>query len=125
VGIALGVRDIIETLAAHDYETRELRVAGGHLHNPLLMELYANATGAMLLEPKTIDATLLGVAMVGAVAAGRYPGLGAAAKAMAPGLRSHHPDPKRQAQLEIDYRIFKQMLAHRRQIEELRTAIAE
>ena len=32
--------------------------------NPLLMELYADATGCSVIEPATQDATLLGVAMV-------------------------------------------------------------
>ena len=39
VGIALGVRHILETLAPQGYATDRLLVTGGHTRNPLLMEL--------------------------------------------------------------------------------------
>src|SRR6185312_16251901 len=85
VGIALGVRHILETLNAHGYAIGTLHVTGGHTHNPLLMELYADATGCTVVEPATDDATLLGTAMVAATAAGLYGTLNAAAMAMQQG----------------------------------------
>jgi FGGY-family pentulose kinase/HAD superfamily hydrolase (TIGR01509 family) len=121
VGIALGVRDILRTLDESGYDTTRLHVTGGHLHNPLLMELYASTTGVTLLEPTSIDATLLGVAMAASVAAGFHPTLDAATRSMSPGMREHHPDASLKAGFDLDYRIFKQMLADRERIERLET----
>src|SRR5690606_8948462 len=45
VAIALGVRHILETLNGRGYAIDTLLVTGGHTRNPLLMELYADATG--------------------------------------------------------------------------------
>ena len=62
VGIALGVRHILETLNASGYVIDTLHVTGGHTKNPLLMELYADATGCTVVEPLADDAVLLGTA---------------------------------------------------------------
>ena len=97
VGIALGVRHILETLNQHGYAIGTLHVTGGHTHNPLLMELYADATGCTVVEPATEDATLLGTAMVAATAAGLYGTLNAAAMAMQQGGTSRRPNPERRA----------------------------
>ncbi|MFZ2099480.1 MAG: FGGY-family carbohydrate kinase, partial [Oricola sp.] len=45
VGIALGVRHILKTLNDRGYGIDTLHVTGGHVKNPLLMELYADAAG--------------------------------------------------------------------------------
>jgi ribulose kinase len=119
VAIALGVRHILETLAANGYDTSVLRVTGGHAHNPLLMELYADVTGVLLLEPDSIDATLLGTAMAAAVAAGLYPDLTAASSAMAAEVIEHKPRPDHHARYELDYGVFREMLRHRKEIERL------
>ena len=55
-----------------------LHVTGGHTKNPLLMELYADATGCTVIEPLADDAVLLGTGMVAATAAGLFPDLNAA-----------------------------------------------
>jgi FGGY-family pentulose kinase/HAD superfamily hydrolase (TIGR01509 family) len=119
VGIALGVRDILEVLATHGYDIGELAVTGGHTHNPLLMELYANVTGAVLLEPQAIDATLVGTAIAASVAAGLFPDLDTAAEAMKPPSRRHAPEPEWRAAFDADFAIYKKMLRHRAEIESM------
>jgi ribulose kinase len=119
VGIALGVRHILETLNRHGYAIGTLHVTGGHTHNPLLMELYADATGCTVVEPATEDATLLGTAMVAATAAGLYGTLNAAAMAMQQGGTSRRPHAEHRAQFERDYRVFLTMLEQRRTLEEI------
>ena len=66
VAIALGLRAILEQLRAHGAAIDTLHVTGGHTRNPLLMELYADATGCRVVEPAAPDAVLLGTAMVAA-----------------------------------------------------------
>src|SRR5690606_22227219 len=45
VGLALGVRHILETLNANGHAIDTLHVAGGHTRNRLLIGLYADVTG--------------------------------------------------------------------------------
>lgn len=120
VAIALGVRHIVETMADLGYGSDTLLVAGGHTRNPLLMELYADATGCTVVEPRTQDATLLGMAMVAATAAGLYGSLAEAAAAMAQGGRERRPDPGSSGQFEKDYRVFREMLVHRQALDAIR-----
>lgn len=119
VAIALGVRHILETLNTKGYAIDTLHITGGHTRNPLLMELYADATGCTVVEPSTPDATLLGMAMVAANAAGLYSGLDQACLAMQQGGRSRAPNPAARRQFDRDYRIFLEMLRQRQVIDGL------
>jgi FGGY-family pentulose kinase len=119
VGIALGIRHILETMNTGSYAIDTMHVIGGHIKNPLLMELYADAVGCRVVEPETPDATLLGTAMIAATAAGLYPSLEASCIAMQQGGRERRPDPAARQQFDRDYRIFLEMLAQRRVIDEM------
>jgi FGGY-family pentulose kinase len=119
VGIALGVRHILEALNARGYGIDTLHVTGGHLKNPLLMELYADAAGCTVIEPAAEDAMLLGTAMAAATAAGLHPSLTAAAMAMQQGGRSRAPDPRAIGRFDRDYRVFLEMHAQRRALDVL------
>ncbi|WEJ59469.1 FGGY-family carbohydrate kinase [Devosia sp. FJ2-5-3] len=117
VGIALGIRHIVETLNASGYAIDTLHVTGGHTKNPLLMELYADATGCTVVEPATPDATLLGMTMVAACAAGLHPALDKACVAMQQGGIAHPAKPEAASQFDRDYRIFLEMLRQRQAID--------
>jgi len=117
VAIALGVRHILEALGENGYPVDTLHVAGGHTRNPLLMELFADATGCAVVEPLAEDAVLLGTAMVAATAAGLHPDLAAACMAMRQGGRRREADPAAGARFERDYRIFLEMHRHRRALD--------
>lgn len=117
VSIALGVRHILETLNTRGYAIDTLHVTGGHTKNAVLMELYADATGCTVVESSANDATLLGMAMVAATAAGLYPSLDAACIAMQQGGRERAPDPAARPQFDKDYRIFLEMLRQRQAID--------
>jgi FGGY-family pentulose kinase len=119
VGIALGVRHILETLNERGYGIDTLHVTGGHLKNPVLMELYANAAGCTVIEPAAEDAMLLGTGMVAATAAGFYPRLAEAAIAMQQGGRSRAPDPQARARFDADYRIFLEMHKQRQRLDQI------
>lgn len=122
VGIALGVRHILETLNERGYGIDTLHVTGGHLKNPLLMELYADAAGCTVIEPAADDAVLLGTGMVAATAAGFFGTLGLAAQAMQQGGRSRLPNPAARERFERDYRVFLEMHDQRRRLDQLGTA---
>ena len=121
VAIAVQVRHILDVLDARGYAIETLHVAGGHSHNPLLMELYADVSGRTVLESAAQDPTLLGVAIVGATAAGLYSDLSAACSGMAQPYITFPPDPEAQARLERDYRIQLAMQRHRAELHSLAT----
>lgn len=117
VAIALGVRHILETLNTRGYAIDTLHVTGGHTKNPILMDLYADATGCTVVTSSAKDATLLGMSMVAATAAGLYPSLDEACAAMQQGGIERAPDPAARAQFDKDYRIFLEMLRQRQAID--------
>lgn len=114
VAIALGVRHIIDHLNAHGHGVDTLHVTGGHTRNPLLMELYTEATCVAVIESEAEDAVLLGAAMAGAAAAGWHAGLAEACRAMAPGERRRAANGSHS--YERDYRIFLAMHRHQHEI---------
>ena len=120
VAIALGIRHILDRMEEYGYRFEALHVTGGHVHNPLLLELYADVTGRKVVVPQTQDAVLLGTAMTATVAGGMHPDLPAAGRAMA-GLGCElSPDRDRAGQYDRDYRRFLAMIRHR---DELNTIV--
>jgi FGGY-family pentulose kinase len=117
VGIALGVRQILDALNDKGYVIDTLHVTGGHTKNPLLMELYADVTGCTVTEPVVDEAVLLGTAMVAAVGAGLYPSLGHASLAMSQKTRARQPNPANRPRFDRDYRVFLEMQKQRKVLE--------
>jgi len=118
VAIALGVRHILDALNEKGYVIDTLHVTGGHTKNPLLMELYADATGCTVVEPQdNSDSVLLGTAMVAATAAGHYPGLLLSCVNMQQRGRERRPNPAARVRFDQDYRIFLKMHEQRRSLE--------
>ena len=119
VAIALGVRHVLDALNAQGYVIDTLHVTGGHTKNPLLMELYADATGSTVIEPAAEDAVLLGTAMVAATAAGWHGSLVEAASAMQRGGRARKAEPGAKARFDRDYAVFRRMHEQRRELDKL------
>ena len=119
LSIVLGTRHILDALNAEGYRIDTMHVTGGHTKNPLLMELYADATGCTVVEPQGADPVLLGTAMVAATAAGLHPDLAAAAAAMAGKGRERRPNPDAAKRFERDWRIFLRLHEQRRELDAL------
>ena len=119
VSIALGVRNIVDAMNAAGYAISTLHVTGGHVRNPLLMELYADATGCAVTEPADEDAVLVGTAAAAAAAAGLHADLRAAALAMGRPGRLRRGDPAARARYDRDYRVFLAMQRQRAEIDAL------
>jgi ribulose kinase len=117
VAIALGVRHIVETLRAAGHQVETLHLAGGHLKNPLLMELYADAVGCRIVQPGGPDAVLLGTAMLAATAAGLHADLATAARRMGKLGTERAADAARAAAYDRDHRVFLEMHRHRQRID--------
>ena len=72
VGLANGLNQIIDALEAGGFDFDSIVVSGGAAKSPLVRQIIADATGKTVRSPQTPEAVLLGAAMLGAVAAGRY-----------------------------------------------------
>ncbi|WP_416407573.1 FGGY-family carbohydrate kinase [Agrobacterium rosae] len=117
VAIALGARHVLDAMEGFGYRVDTLHVTGGHVHNPLLMELYADVTGKRIVIPATADAVLLGTAMTAASAGGVHKGLAAAGAAMYSGGEEKTSSGERKQRYERDYQCFLAMYRHRAELE--------
>jgi ribulose kinase len=117
VAIALGTRHILDRLGDHGYAVDHLHLTGGHAHNPLLVELYADATRCSVVLGEEEDGVLLGTAMVAAVAAGCYGSLSEAAAAMGRSGRVVTPAVATRAHFDARYRAYLAMEEHNRALE--------
>ena len=99
---AYGTKMILDTLA---FPISTIKVAGGIANkNPLLMQIYADVLNREIQVCQSTQAGALGSAIYGAVAAGIYPDLDSAAKAMgAPVAKTYTPNPENQKAYEKLY----------------------
>jgi D-ribulokinase len=81
-GLGYGLRQIIETQAANGAQVEAIAISGGAGRHPLVRQLLADATGLPILVTRAEEPVLLGSAILGAVAAGAFPGVRAATTAM-------------------------------------------
>jgi FGGY-family pentulose kinase len=116
VGIAYGTRHIVDTLNQGGYRISQLHLTGGHARSPLLVRLYADATGCDVLLPREADGVLLGTAVLAAAAAGHHGGLLPAGQAMVHTRERVAPDPAVQAIHERGYAAFRRMLEQRQEV---------
>lgn len=80
--IAHGTRHIIAAMNAAGYRIQTIVACGGDTKNPLFVREHADATGCQVILPKEPESVLLGAAIVGAVAAKRFPSILAGMSAM-------------------------------------------
>ncbi|WP_084508459.1 ribulokinase [Nocardia pseudovaccinii] len=110
---AFGTRTIIETFNAAGIPVHELVIAGGLLKNSLLMQIYADVTRLPLSIIGSDQGPALGSAIHAAVAAGAYPDVRAAAKAMGRVHRNAYlPDPGRAAAYDGIYAEYQALHDH-------------
>ncbi|GJW29858.1 FGGY carbohydrate kinase domain-containing protein [Tanacetum coccineum] len=119
-GLAYGTRHIIEHCNEHGHKIDTLLASGGLSKNSLFIQEHADITGCSIILPRESESVLLGAAILGAVAAKKYPGLRGAMKALnAAGLAHHvdtshlviHPskDPRVKKYHDAKYHIFRQL----------------
>jgi len=99
--------DAMEALVGMPYQ--QVVVTGGHVHNPVWMQLKADILGRPLLAPDVSEATLLGAALLGGVAAGVYADPQEAAQAARHSGRVTEPDPRRAEAYNRWYEVYRQV----------------
>lgn len=116
VSIALGLRQILESLVADQHGNVRLHLTGGHVKNPLLVELYADVTNCTLMVTDNTDAVLIGTAINAATAGGLYNDLAEAGAAMGAKGRLVKPNQQTRLQYDRDYARFLAMQRHRAEL---------
>lgn len=90
-GLGYGLRQIVETQAAHGAPVSRIAISGGAGRHPLIRQMLADATGLPVDAAESDEPVLLGAAMLGAVAAGAFPDLRGAMQAMSRVARTFQP----------------------------------
>jgi ribulose kinase len=80
--VAYGTRHILDEMNRKGYAIKTLLACGGGTKNPVFLREHADITGCAVILPREPEAVLLGSAVLGAVAGGRYPGILTAMNAM-------------------------------------------
>ncbi len=108
---AFGFRTIIESFTSNGVEITEVIAAGGLLKNKFLMQMYSDVTRKPLSVADTGYAGSLGSAIHGAVAAGAYPNVHAAAAAMGKKIANVYT-PNEEASAQYDKLFAEYTLLH-------------
>jgi len=105
---AYGTRTILEAFESSGVPVDELIIAGGLMKNPLLMQIYADVTGRELSLIASSQGGALGSAIFAAVAAGAYPDIDRAARAMGKNHKAvYKPIPQNQKAYDRLYAEYK------------------
>jgi len=111
---AFGTRVIVETFTEHGVPVESIVAGGGLTRNRFLMQIYADATGREIAVAGSEQASALGAAMLGALAAGQrtggYDSLAEAATRMArPPAEVYHPNPEHLAVYDTLYAEYRRL----------------
>lgn len=110
--VAHGTRHIIEEMNKAGHGIRTIFVCGGGAKNPVFLREHADITGCELVLPREPEAVLLGAAVLGAVAAGKWPSVARAMTMMnAPGRRLRPARGGVRAYHDSKYKVFHRMHA--------------
>jgi D-ribulokinase len=108
--IGYGLRQIIETQAAAGAPIERVVISGGAGRLDLVRQLLADATGKPVLATQAEEPVLLGAAMLGGVAGGRFDDVRSAMASMSQISKTYEPDRGDVAALhEARFRAFMQL----------------
>jgi len=108
-GTAFNIRENLEVLSELGVEVNELRAIGGQSKSRLWRKLRADITGTKIVVPKIKDATPLGSAILGGVAAGIFTNPEVAADKICEIEETIQPEPETHQRYEEYYNLYKQV----------------
>jgi L-ribulokinase len=113
---AFGTRAIVESFTDQDLPVESIVAGGGLTANAMLMQIYADVTARQIAVAGAPQASALGAAMLGAVAAGAPDGYGSLAEAVErmapPPSRVYQPIESHRQAYDALYREYKQLYDH-------------
>lgn len=101
-GIGYGLRQIIETQAAHGAGVKQVMISGGAGQHDLVRQLLADATGLPVVVTVAEEPVLLGSAILGAVAGGLFGSLPDAMSRMSAQKKTFLPTKGAVASLHLE-----------------------
>jgi xylulokinase len=106
-GICFAVRDVITVMEEAGAQVRELRVTG-RAGNAVLNGIKADISGREVLITGEEDAELLGLAIIGATALGKYASFAEAASGLVKIIERFQPDQKKAALYERQFAAYRE-----------------
>jgi xylulokinase len=94
-GIGFAILDVITVMEESGVQVGELRVSGSAAENSILNQIKADISGREVLSPAQKDAELLGLAVIGACALGKYASFAEAASILVRIEGHWQPDSKK------------------------------
>ena len=107
-GVAFGTEQILQTFCKYGYHVEELVACGGEVNSPLWMQIHSDVSNMPITITQVPEAATLGSAILGAVGAGLYPSVTAAAEAMVHPARRITPDTARHEEYRFYYESYLQ-----------------
>jgi len=108
-GLGYGARQILRVLQEKNVTIDTIVVSGGAGQSPLVRQLLADTTGTIVAATTSQEPVLLGSAILGAVASGRYADIGEAMSAMSEMGETYQPNPASIAWHERRFRAFEML----------------
>jgi xylulokinase len=108
-GVCFAIRDVITVMEDSGAPVEELRVTGGPSKSDFLNQLKADITGRPVLRPEMDDAELLGLAVIGATALGKYVSFGQAADALVRIGREYTPKGANKAVYDLLFKQYREL----------------
>ena len=99
-GVCFALRDVLEVMAELGGEAEVIRVTGGPAESAFLNQMKSDVTGLKVEVPTARDAELVGLAIIGYTALGRYSSLREGAQEMVKVGESYLPNGKLKAKYD-------------------------
>jgi sugar (pentulose or hexulose) kinase len=106
--VGFAIRDVLEVMGENALTVAELAVTGGQARSPVWNQIRADITGRPIRVPEVMDAELLGDAIVGLYALGRYPTLASAANSLVRFGREYTPRPELAASYGEMFQLYRE-----------------
>jgi xylulokinase len=108
-GTVFNIRENLEVLSELGVEVNELRFIGGQSRSRLWRKIRSDITGMKIVVPKVKDATSLGSAILGGVAAGVFTSPEEGATAICDVEETIQPDQENHERYNAFYRLYRQI----------------
>jgi D-ribulokinase len=108
-GLGYGARQIVRALHEKDVAIDTIVVSGGASQSALVRQLLADTTGKIVAAPISQEPVLLGSAILGAVASGRYSDIAEAMSSMSAMGETYRPNPVSARWHEKRFKAFKML----------------
>jgi xylulokinase len=108
-GVAFSVRHIVDTLRDGGAQIEEVRVVGGQAKVRLWARIKADVLATPVVIPTITEGSVLGEAVLAAVAAKRFPDLQTGAAGFMKEAARFAPDPANAAVYERQYRVYREL----------------